>query len=89
MHPFCARRLRKPDEAEGIERLLHEQRDLHRLGEVHVGGRIEVEENEVRSVRLVDARVPGIHVDAPHVHHPKQRQLVVDEREVHPFLLTR
>ena len=44
--------------------------------------RIEIEEHEVRPVRLVDARVPRVHVDAVHLHHPEQRLARVDEREV-------
>ena len=35
--------------------------------------RVEVEEDEVRPVGPVDARVPGVHVDAVHLHHPEQR----------------
>ena len=89
MHSLGTRRLRKPDEPERIERLLDEQRDLHRLLETDVGRRIEIEEHEVGTVRLVDARVPRVHVDATHVHHPEQAQLVVHEREVHPLLLAR
>ena len=63
------------------------QRDLDRLGEADVGRRVEVEEHPVGPRRLVDPRVPGVHVDAAHVHHPEQRELVVHEREVdHPAL---
>src|SRR4051794_6248624 len=47
-----------------------------------VVGRVEVEEHEVRPVGLVDARVPRVHVDAVHLHHPEERVARVDEREV-------
>ena len=47
--------------------------------EAHVG-RIEVEENEVGTIGTVDTRIPRVHVDAAHVDHPEQRELVVDER---------
>ena len=80
MDPVGAARLREALELERVEHLLDEQRDLHGLAEAHVLGRIEVEENEVGAVGLVDARVPHVHVDAAHVHHPEQRELVVDER---------
>ncbi len=43
---------------------------------------VEVEKHEIGPVRLIDPGIPGIHVDAVHLHHPQQRQLVVDEREV-------
>ena len=39
-----------------------------------LGRRVEVEEDEVRPVGPVDARVPRVHVDAAHVHHPEQRE---------------
>ena len=50
-------------------------------GEADVGRRVEVEEDEVRPLGPVDPRVPRVHVDAAHVHHPEQRELVVDERD--------
>ena len=57
------------------------------LREADVRRRVEVEEDEVRPLRLVDPRVPGVHVDAAHVRHPEQRELVVHERDVdHPLL---
>ena len=68
---------------------LDEQRDLHRLLEADVGRRIEVEEHEVGAVGLVDARVPRVHVDAAHVHHPEQRVLVVHDRRLDPLLASR
>src|SRR5215208_269518 len=55
--------------------------DADREREAAVGW-VEVEEHEVRAVRLVDARVPSIHVDAVHLHHPEDRLRRVDEREV-------
>ena len=85
--PVGAARLREALEAERVEHLLDEQRDLDRLGEPDVGGRVEVEEHEVGPVGLVDPRVPRVQVDAAHVHHPEQRELVVDERRVDLALL--
>src|SRR5215213_8879105 len=43
---------------------------------------IEVEDDVVRTRRLVDARVPGVHVDAVLLHHPEERVARVDECEV-------
>jgi hypothetical protein len=70
-------------ELERLERLADQVRDLDREREaVVLVGRIEVEEHEVRPVGLVDPRVPRVHVDAVHLHHPEQRVGGVDEREV-------
>src|SRR4029078_2002963 len=44
--------------------------------------RVQVEQNEVRTIRLVDARVPGVHVDAVHLHHPEPPLGRGDERGV-------
>ena len=84
-----AARLRKRDKPQRVEGLLEQQRDLDRLGKAGVSCGIEVEEHEIGAGRLVDARIPRVHVDAAHVDHPQQRRLVIDEREVHPLLLTR
>ena len=54
VHPLRTRRLRKADEAECVERLLDQQRDLHGLLEADVGRRVEVEEHPVRALGLVD-----------------------------------
>ena len=89
VHPLGARRLRERDEPERVEGLLDEQRNLHRLGEADVGRRVEVEEDEVGPVGLVDARIPDVHVDARHVHHPEQRVLVADDRGGYPLAATR
>ena len=45
-------------------------------------GGIEVEHDPVGPLRAVGARRPGVHVDAAHVDHPEERELVVDERVV-------
>ena len=68
-------------EAPAAELLADQVSDADREREAAVG-RVEVEEHEVRAVRLVDARVPSVHVDAVHLHHPEQRLRRVDEREV-------
>src|SRR5262249_42551038 len=44
--------------------------------------RVEVEEDEVGTVWLVDARVPGVHVDAGVLHHEEHRLGRAHEREV-------
>ena len=56
---------------------------------VDVGRRVEVEEDEVGAVGLVDPRVPRVHVDAAHVHHPEERVLVVHDRRLDPLLARR
>ena len=66
-----------------LERFADEVRDADRLHEaVPRLGRVEVEDDVVGPVGLVDARVPGVHVDAVHLHHPDERGGLVDEREV-------
>jgi hypothetical protein len=80
VHPVAAAGLREAGEAKRIENVLDQERDLDDLGEADVGCGIEVEEDEVRSSRPVDPRVPRVQVDTAHVHHPEQRQLVVDHR---------
>ena len=61
-------------EVELLERGADQVRDPHRQREaVRRVGRVEVEEDEVGPVGLVDARVPGVHVDAVHLHHPEER----------------
>ena len=87
--PVRAARLAARLEPERVERLLDEQRDLHRLGEADVGRGVEVEEDEVGPVGLVDARVPRVHVDAAHVDHPEQCVFVVDDGGVDPAFLRR
>ena len=68
---------------EPLERLADEVRNANGLYEpVARLRRVEVEEDEVRAVRLVHPRVPGVHVDAVHLHHPDERGGLVDEREV-------
>src|SRR5919106_380100 len=73
-------RLRAPDEAEGVEDLLDEQCHAHHLAEADVRRRVEVEEHPIGPLGPVDPRVPRVHVDAAHVHHPEEPQLVVHER---------
>ncbi len=79
--------LRERLEPERGEQLADEQRHLDRLPPRHLGRRVEVEEHEVGPVGPVDPRVPRVHVDAAHVRHPEQRELVVHEREVDLFAL--
>ena len=50
-------------------------------------GRVEVEHDPVGPVGLVDARRPRVQVDAAHVRHPQERELVVHERVVDDLLL--
>src|SRR6476660_8697539 len=51
--------------------------------------RIEVEDDVVRAVGLVHPRVPRVHVDAVHLHHPHECRGLVDEREVDESRLAR
>ena len=83
---LAARRLRERLERERVEQLLEDQRDLDRLRPRHLGRRVEIEEDEVRPVGLVDARVPRVHVDAAHVHHPEQRRARRRPAEIDPPL---
>ena len=85
--PARAARLRKALEPREVEELLDEQRHLDHLREADVVGRVEVEHDPVGPVGLVDARRPGVHVDAAHVDHPEEREVVVDERVVDDPLL--
>src|SRR5207244_182060 len=66
------------------ERLADELRDADGLRErVPRLRRVEVEDDVVGPLRLVYPRVPGVHVDAVHLHHPDERGGLVDEGEVH------
>ena len=70
-------------EVERLELVADEMRDAHAERErVRLLRRVEVEEHEVRPLGLVDARVPRVHVDAVHLHHPEERLAAVHEREV-------
>jgi hypothetical protein len=53
------------------------------------GRRVEVEQHPIRAVEPVDARVPGVTLDAAGVDHPQKRQLVVDERRMDRARATR
>src|SRR5205085_5172090 len=61
--PVRAARLHVARQPELVEQLADQVRNLDRELEAAVRG-IEVEEDEVRPVRLVDARIPRVHVDA-------------------------
>jgi hypothetical protein len=82
--PVGAARLHVAGKLELVEQLPHQVRDLDRLREpVRLVRRVEVEDDVVRAAGQVDPRVPRIHVDAVHLHHPEERVRRVDEREVH------
>ena len=66
VHPLLAGRLRKRDEAEGVERLLHLQAGARRVGELP-GVRIEIEADPVRLARVLLARAPDVDGDAAEV----------------------
>src|SRR5580765_6136718 len=76
-----AARLDVARQLELVEQLPDEVRHLDRELETVVG-RVEVEEHEVRPVRLVDARVPRVHVDAVVLHHEQHCFRRIDEREI-------
>ena len=75
----------KPSSPSASSACLTSSATCDRLREADVRRRVEVEEHEVGPVGLVDPRVPRVHVDAAHVHHPEQRELVVHERRVDPL----
>ena len=78
-----AARLRVRPQPELFERLADEVRHPDRLREAVARlGRVEVEDDVVRALGLVDPRVPRVHVDAVHLHHPDEGGRLVDEREV-------
>ncbi len=85
--PPRAARLREALEPGEVEELLDEQRDLDHLREADVVGGVQVEHHPVGALGLVDARIPRVHVDAAHVDHPQEREVVVDERVVDDPLL--
>ena len=81
--PVGAARLHVARQADLVEQLADQVRHVDRLLEaVRLVRRVEVEEHEVRPVRLVDARVPRVHVDAVVLHHEEHGLRRVDEREV-------
>ncbi len=53
VHALAAARLGERGEAERVQHLLDEERNLDHLREARVLGRIEIEEHEVGAVRLV------------------------------------
>jgi len=86
-YPVGAARLDTGLKLEPLELLADQVSDADREREAAVG-RVEIEEHEVRALRLVDAGVPSVHVDAVHLHHPEHRLRRVDEREVDEPRLT-
>src|SRR4051812_28663744 len=81
--PVGAARLHIRAQLEPLERLPHQVSDLDRLRKAVARlRRVEVEDDVVRLLGLVDARVPRVHVDAVHLHHPHERSGLVDQREV-------
>ena len=80
--PARARRLRKALELEQVERLLDEPRDLDHLLEPGALGGVEVEHHPVGTLGAIDPRRPRVQVDAAHVRHPQERELVVHDRVV-------
>jgi hypothetical protein len=79
--PVGATRLHVRPQLELLERVTHEVSDADGEGEAAVRG-IKVKEDEVGPVRPVHARIPRVHVDAVHLHHPEERIARVDEREI-------
>ena len=79
--PVRAARLHVPGELELVQQFADEVCDLDREREAVVG-RIEIEQDEVGTVRLGDARVPRVHVDAVVLHHEQHRFRGVHERKV-------
>ncbi|MDQ3894560.1 MAG: hypothetical protein M3292_07845 [Actinomycetota bacterium] len=73
MHAVRSARLRVAGEPDLLEELTDQVGDADGERE-GAFGRVEVEEHEIGPLRPVDARVPGVHVDAVHLHHPEQRE---------------
>jgi hypothetical protein len=82
-----SRRLREALELQQVERVLHEACDLDDVLEGRSLRRVEIEHDPVGTVGLVDARRPRVQVDAAHVRHPHEREVVVHDRVVDDLLL--
>ena len=81
VQPGRAGGLRVRSEPEPVHDLLHDERDLaHELPRVAFA-RVEVDQQVVRPLDVLDARVPGVQLDAAEVDHPGERSGVVDDRE--------
>jgi hypothetical protein len=65
-----ARGLRPPNEAELVQDLLRDERDLADLGPFHPAHGIEVHAELVGMVKIVCANGMGVEVDTSEVHHP-------------------
>jgi hypothetical protein len=68
-------------QAELLHHLPHDQRDLAHIGPLAVARGIQVDEEIVRALDVVDARVPRVQLDAAEVDHPGKRRRTVDDRE--------
>ena len=73
--------LRERNQPERVEGLPDEHGHLDRLGEAGVVRRVEVEDDPVRPVEPVHARIPVVALDAARVGHPQQGELVVHGRD--------
>jgi hypothetical protein len=82
VNPVGAARLHVTGKADFVEQVVDQMGHLDRELEAVVR-RIEIEQHEVRAMRLVDPRVPGVHVDAVHLHHPQHALGRVDEWKIH------
>jgi hypothetical protein len=87
VNPSRARRLREALKVEEIERLPDQPRNRDHVVESRPLRRVEVEHDPVGALGLVHPRRPHVHVDAAHVDHPEERELVVHERVLDELLL--
>ena len=69
--PRLPGRLRPAGEAELVERLPHDRRDLLRLGEAGAGLRVDVDAELVRMLDVSPPRRPGMEVDRGEVGGPR------------------
>jgi hypothetical protein len=82
VEPFPAGRLDERLELEHGERLAKELRRLHDVRELDAG-RIQIEQDVVRSVRPLDPRRPDMEVDAAPVDESEQRLDRVHDHVAH------
>jgi hypothetical protein len=82
VHPLRTGRLRQHGHLQRLERVADDQGGLDDFLERGAVTGVEVEMQVVGRIDVVARGVPLVQVDAPEVHHPQQRCLVLDHREV-------
>ena len=82
VQPCRAGGLRERGEPELVHHLLDHHRDLAHIGPGVALARVEVDQEVVGPVDVVDARMPGVELDAPEVGDPGERGRLVADGEV-------